>query len=372
MKAAPSTDGGFSVGPRFVVCAPVCENDAMPPQGRALVTRARTLAPGVAAALGVGALAGATAGVLPWPVPAVMVAVVVGLAVANLVGLPSAAAAGLSWTARRVLRTGVVLLGANLALADVAAIGLASIAVVVACMAAAYTTVALLGRLAGIPTDLAVLVGVGTAVCGNSAIAATAPVIDADQRDVSFAVGTITIFGTLALLGFPAVAYLVDMPPAVMGFWAGLSINDTSQVVAAGAAYGEEALDIAVVVKLVRNALMAPVILLIAWWAARRSADGSPAQRPATTRVAVPPFVLGFLALVALRSVGVIPDPVAAGLATAAAACITVALAAIGLSTRLAELARVGARPFLVGLGAATVLAGFGLLLATVVAPGAS
>src|SRR5690606_4991316 len=99
---------------------------------------------------------------------------------------------------------------------------------------------------------------------------ATAPIVDADDREVSLAVGTITLFGTLALLTFPTLVHLGDLPDAVAGFWVGLAVNDTSQVVAAGAAISPDALDIAVVVKLVRNALMAPLIVLIAWRVARR------------------------------------------------------------------------------------------------------
>lgn len=341
----------------------------MGPRGHELLERARTLAPGVGVAIVVGAAATLAAVWVPGPVPAVLVAVLLGGLLANTVGLPAAAGAGVGWTARRILRIGVVLLGANLVLTEIAAIGAVSVAVVVVCMVAAFATVAGLSRIARIPPRLAVLIGVGTAVCGNSAIAATAPVIDADEREVSFAVGTITIFGTVALIAFPVLAHLLDLPAAVLGFWAGLSINDTSQVVAAGAAYGEEARDVAVVVKLVRNALMAPVILLVAWWAARRSTGDASVGRGKAGRTAVPPFVLGFLALAGLRSVGLIPDATAAALGIAATVCITVALGAVGLGTRIAELSRVGPRPFLVGLGAATVLAVVGLLLATVVAP---
>src|SRR5690606_27919571 len=117
----------------------------------------------------------------------------------------------------------------------------------------AFGIVGLVARAFGVETRLALLLAVGTAVCGNSAIVATAPVIDAEDREIGIAVGTITMFGTVALFVFPVVAFALRMADSVFGFWAGLSINDTSQVVAAAAAYSAEALEPATVVKLVRN-----------------------------------------------------------------------------------------------------------------------
>jgi uncharacterized integral membrane protein (TIGR00698 family) len=295
----------------------------------------------------------------------VLVAVVLGLVLGNVVALPARTRAGIDLAAKRLLRIGVVLLGARLSLGDVAAIGLPSVGVVLACMAAAFACVALGARLTGIPPRLAVLIAVGTAVCGNSAIVATAPVVDAEEREISFAVGTITIFGTLALLLFPLAGHVAGMPDRAFGFWAGLSINDTSQVVATGAAYSEEALAIATVVKLVRNALMAPLILGIAWWANRRGAGapGEDAKRGA--RKAFPLFLLGFLALAALRSAGVLGAAAAAPLTTLATVLITIAIAAVGLGTSVARLRTVGAAPFLVGMSAAVVLALVGAMLAS-------
>jgi uncharacterized integral membrane protein (TIGR00698 family) len=301
----------------------------------------------------------------------VLVAVVLGLLVGNLVTLPDATRPGLAVASKRVLRIGVVCLGARLTFAEVAEIGGPAVGVVVLTMTVAFLSVALVSRLAGIPPRLATLIGVGTAVCGNSAIMATSPIIDAEDREISFAVATITIFGTAALLLFPVLALLVDMPDRVFGFWAGLSINDTSQVVAAGAAYSDEALEVATVVKLVRNAFMAPLILLIAWWSARGrtrtratgagAGAGGEADVRGSALQAFPLFLLGFLALAALRSVGVLGDEVAAGFGTAATLLITVAIAAVGCTTRVDQLREVGIRPFVVGFGAAVTLAVAGL-----------
>jgi uncharacterized integral membrane protein (TIGR00698 family) len=329
------------------------------------ITWSRRSLPGLGLAVAVATVAVLLGRLVPPTIGPVLIAVVLGLLVGNLVTLPAATGPGLGIASKRVLRIGVVLLGARLTVADVAAIGGPAVGVVVVCMATAFLTVAVASRLAGVPPRLATLIGVGTAVCGNSAIVATAPIIDAEDREISFAVATITIFGTAALLLFPLVALVVDLPDRVFGFWAGLSINDTSQVVAAGAAYSPEALEVATVVKLVRNAFMAPLILLIAWWSARRSAAAGDADVRGSALKAFPLFLLGFLALAALRSVGVLGDEVAAGFGTAATWAITVAIAAVGCSTRVDQLRQVGIRPFLVGFGAAVTLAVVGLTFAT-------
>jgi uncharacterized integral membrane protein (TIGR00698 family) len=321
--------------------------------------------PGLGLAVGVAAVAVASGAVLPATFGPVLVAVVLGLVVGNLAVLPAATAPGLQVASKRVLRIGVVLLGARLTVADVAEIGGAAVGVVVVCMTVAFVTVAVVSRAVGVPPRLATLIGVGTAVCGNSAIVATAPIVDAEDREISFAVATITIFGTGALLLFPVVALWLDLPDRVFGFWAGLAINDTSQVVAAGAAYSDAALEVATVVKLVRNALMAPLILLIAWWSARQARLGSDVDVRGSALAAFPLFVVGFLVLAALRSVGLLSDAVADGFGTASTLLITVAIAAVGLSTRVRELRRVGARPFAVGFGAAVGLALVGLAFAS-------
>lgn len=325
---------------------------------------ARRTLPGLGLAAAVAAVAFGLAQVLPPTLGPVLIAVVLGLIVGNLVTLTPLTAPGLDVASKRVLRIGVVLLGARLTVADVASIGGPAVGVVVLCMAAAFLTVAVASRIAGVPPRLAVLIGVGTAVCGNSAIVATSPIIEAEDREISFAVATITIFGTAALLLFPVLALVVDMPDRVFGFWAGLSINDTSQVVAAGAAYSAEALEVATVVKLVRNAFMAPLILLIAWWAARGPASGGADVRHSALQ-AFPLFLLGFLALAGLRSLGVLSDELAADFGTAATVLITVAIAAVGCSTRIDQLRQVGIRPFLVGFGAAVTLTVVGLGFAT-------
>lgn len=281
-----------------------------------------------------------------------------GIVVANTVGTPRLAGPGIRFAVQRVLRLGIVLLGARLSLDAVLAIGVDALGLVVACMTLALGAAYLLGRAMRLPPRLALLIGVGTAVCGNSAIIATAPVIKAEEREVSFAVATITLFGTLAVFLYPFIGRALGLSDADFGTWAGVAVNDTSQVVAAGAAYSPAARDVATVVKLMRNALMAPLIVLIAWWWQRRSEVGE--VRGGIAR-AVPLFVLGFVALALLRTVGVIDAPLARVLDEIARICILVALAGVGLSTRLVQMRQIGPAPFFAGLAAATLLAAISL-----------
>jgi uncharacterized integral membrane protein (TIGR00698 family) len=328
----------------------------------------RAVGPGLLLAIGVAAIARLIGSRLTPYVSDVTIAVVVGLLVGRL---PFASGPrfgpGLKFSSERLLRTGIVLIGAQLGLAQIAGIGLPAAAIVAVTMIAVLALVLGLGRVAAIDRRLAVLLAVGAAVCGNSAAVATAPIINARPRDLAYAVATITLFGTAAVLVYPFVGRVLGLGDGAFGLWSGIAINDTSQVVAAGSAYSPAALEVATVVKLIRNALMAPLLIAIAWvWSRRTGEAGDPSGG---VRRAFPVFVLGFLTMAGLRSVGVIGPELAAALEVVARALILVALAAMGLAVRFGELRAVGLRPSLVGLGAAVIvgvtslalIVGFGL-----------
>ena len=295
----------------------------------------------------------------------VTVALLFGIAVATVAGPRlRRLAPGLQFASQRVLRLGIVLLGARLSLGEIARIGVPSTVVIVLTMAASFGIVLAVSRLVRVEGRLAVLIAVGSAVCGNTAIVATAPVIRAKAREVAYAVATITLFGTLAVFLYPTIGRAIALPQPSFGLWAGVAVHDTSQVIATSAAYGSDALDVATVVKLIRNALMAPLLFLIATgWAARGGEAVEVAGRG--IRRAVPLFVFGFLALAALRTVGVIDAEQAATLDTVARALIVVALAAVGMSIHVGELRETSWRPLAVGFSVALAV-GLGTLLVIV------
>jgi len=312
--------------------------------------RGSVLLPGLAAAGLVALIAHAASGRLPAFVSDVGLAIVFGAAVATLLRPPPSIRPGIDFAMRRLLRIGIVALGARLSFDAVIRLGASSILLVTALVALTLVSGVVLGRVLGLSGPLPLLIAVGTAICGNTAIIATAPVLDADERDVSFAVATITLVGLASVLIYPVLGAVMGLTDTGYGMWAGTAIGDTSQVVAAGFGYTTGAGEVATIVKLTRNVLLAPVVLgagLIA------SSVGSP-RSPGAGRKAFPLFVLGFLAVAAVASLGSLEAEVAgrslrAWATVLSEVCILVALAAVGLSTDLRAILRTGLRPLYLG-----------------------
>ena len=300
-------------------------------------------------------------------VSAVAIAIVIGVLLRNLVGVPDACKPGVGLAVKRLLRIGIALLGAQLSLGQVLRTGGKAVLVVAACILLAILAVRIVSTRMGLSDRLGTLLGVGTSICGVSAIVATAPAIDAKQEETSLAVATITVFGLLAVVIYPLLGRLLGLTDGFFGTWAGTAVNDTSQVVATGLIYSQKAGEVATVVKLTRNLFMAPVIVVLSsiYLARARSAEGGPAKRGGVSlKTAVPGFVLGFLAMAVLNSLGVLPATALDVIRTASSWLIVIALGGVGVETNLANLRTIGFRPFYAGLCAATFMAAvsFGLI----------
>jgi uncharacterized integral membrane protein (TIGR00698 family) len=305
----------------------------------------------------------------------VVVAVLLGLVIGNAAAIPNALAPGIRFSFHSILRAAIVVLGAQFSFLQVVAIGGKAVVMIVILMSLALFVAHALGRLAGVPGRLATLIGVGTAVCGNTAITATAPVIRAQDEEVSFAVATNTLFGTAAVFLYPLLGRWIGLSNAAFGTWAGTAVNDTSQVVATGFAYSDAAGKVATAVKLTRNALMGAVIVAIGLAYSRgagaSAANARPASLGARMRQSIPLFVLGFLLVALLNTLGVISRlgslahrNLSHDLQESSRFLILVALSGVGLSTRLAAMRKIGATPFLVGFATAatTALASYFLI----------
>ncbi|HEY1381237.1 MAG TPA: putative sulfate exporter family transporter [Gemmataceae bacterium] len=358
------------------------------------------LLPGVCLALGLAALGGWVAGWLGTsvlgfaksPISEITVAVILGLVLRNAIGLPAVYEKGLRLCGKEVLRFGIVLIGLRLSLPEVGKLGLAALPVIVGCIAVALVAVTWINRALGLPRRLGSLIAVGTSICGVSAIAATAPVIDAEEDEVSYSVACITLFGLLALFCYPKLANTMfgDDHPERAGLFLGTAIHDTSQVAGAGLMYQEQftapkALAAATVTKLTRNVCMAAVIPLVGFLYHRRGEGhgGVPAERVGRLRLAqaVPLFVVGFVLAAAVASVadvgerpfGVLSKAGWKGFKdtalTASQWCLTVAMAAVGLGTGLSRIRRLGWKSFAVGLAAAVIVGGVSAALITVLGP---
>ena len=317
-------------------------------------------APGLLLVAGLTLVAYVSTLVLPDIFGAVTVGLFLGIIVANVRPLPQMAP-GARLAKAWFLPLGILLLGARLSLGDILSTGLGAIVVLVIDVILVLVMTLLVGRALGLPDRLAALIGVGTGICGNTAIAATAPVIRAEERDVSFAVATITIFGTAAVVVYPLIGHALGMSDDLFGHWAGAAVNDTSQVTATGFSYSVPAGETATVVKLTRNTLMVPVIFALGtWFASRGTGRTDTVGRRgwvASARKAVPPFLLGFLALALVNSAGLIPPELVTLFSRASAVLIVMALVGVGLSTSLTQLRQTGPAPFVMGLAVAGVLA---------------
>jgi len=272
---------------------------------------------------------------------------------------PTAAASGvLGFASQTVLKTAVVLLGATFGLSEITHIGRSSLPLMLGTLTIALLAAWLVGRALRVGPNLQTLVGVGTAICGASAIGAVSGVIGAAESEVAYAISTIFVFNVVAVVAYPALGHLLSLSQHGFGLWAGTAINDTSSVVAAAYTYGHTAGDVAVVTKLARTTMIIPIVLGLAALHARRS---SSEQRPLWR--AFPVFLVWFLLAAMLNTAGLISPSLASHLARAATLLITVALAAIGLSTRFSEVRRTGLRPLLLGAILWAVVGVTGLLL---------
>lgn len=283
--------------------------------------------------------------------PPLVLCVALGIALANIAHVPAAAAPGLAVAAGPVLKLGVVLLGLDLVFPDILALGLRSLAVVVGVVAITFVGTRWAGRQLGISDDLSLLVATGFSICGVSAIAAANGVIDADEDEVAFSVALVTLCGTLAIVTLPPLRGVLGLDDEQFGAWVGASVHDVAQVVATSSTGGSIALATAVVVKLTRVMLLAPLIAGIAL--RHRRPDASTGIRPAL----VPPFIVAFVAMVVVASTGVVPDRVIARIDDLRTVLLGMALFALGTRVNVGRLRQIGARPLVLGLASWLLIA---------------
>ncbi|HET6913242.1 MAG TPA: YeiH family protein [Rhodanobacteraceae bacterium] len=306
---------------------------------------------GLAVVLGLVALAlGRMAPLIGGPV----IGIVLGIAVRNGFAPGARFTPGIRFAGRQVLQWSIVALGFGLSLDQVAKTGLESLSVTLVTMSVAFVAAWGLGRLLGVHDKLKVLIGVGTAICGGSAIAAVTPIIEPDEHDTAFAISTIFLFNVVAVLLFPLLGHLMHLSDLGFGLWAGTAINDTSSVVGAGYSYSQAAGDYATIVKLTRATLIIPVCIGLAVIVARRAKRGRDKSGGAgdfSLQRVFPWFILWFMVASAVRTAGLIPAIVQPAIHGLAEFLVIVALTAIGLSANLRRMVASGPRPILLGLG---------------------
>ena len=287
--------------------------------------------------------------------------ILLGVAVALARKPNGALRAGIKFSSKQLLQLSIVLLGFNLQLQEVVGGGLRSLPVMLGTLVIVLTAAYFLGKALGLDRDLRRLLGVGTAICGGSAIAAVSSVIDVPEADVAYAISTVFLFNVAAVLTFPAIGHLLALSQHAFGLWAGTAINDTSSVVAAGFVYGHDAGSQAVIVKLTRTTLIIPIVLFYAGkriWHARASGDGIDWSK------ILPWFILWFVAAAVLNTIGVVPAALHAAFSQAALFLIVVALTGVGLSADAKGIRAAGVRPLLLGFALWVLIAVSSLAIA--------
>lgn len=272
---------------------------------------------------------------------------------------------GLAFASRQVLQASIIALGFGLSLGQLAKVGSESLPIMLATLGVAFATAWLLGRWLGVPDKLKVLVGVGTAICGGSAIAAVTPIIQPEDHDVALAMSTIFLFNIVAVLAFPVLGHWMQLSDPDFGLWAGTAINDTAAVVAASYSYSDAAGEYATVVKLTRATMIIPICLILAIIVAAKARRSTGQTNANATNLAAtfPWFILWFVVAAGLRSAGLVPDVLLPIIKVAAEFFILIALSAIGLSANLRRIVKTGAKPVLLGLGVWFSVAASSLLM---------
>jgi len=326
----------------------------------------------------------------------ILVAIVIGILVRNTVGLPALFAPGVSFCLRKLLRLGIILMGIRLSIMNVVEIGGYGIPIVVACILAGLLIATYATRLLRLPERLGTLIAIGTGICGASAIVATAPGIRARDEEVAYAVANITIFGIAAMFLYPYMGHLIFGGDITMvGLFMGTSIHETAQVAGAGLMYDQSfdvianpsGADVAMVTKLVRNAMMVVAIPAITYVYARRmraSGEASAGHRIGFLQL-VPLFIFGFLLMAGLRSIGDASlqtgheafglwsedgwRSVTSAIRTWSSYILATAMAGVGLGTSLRAIRGLGPKPFLVGILAATSVGAVSIVLILLLGP---
>ena len=275
---------------------------------------------------------------------------VIGVVIGNLGVIPQSCALGQKFVAKRVLRFGIVLLGTQLAAEQIVELGGREVIVVLLVVATTFLGTMWLGPRLGVSKSLSLLIATGFSICGASAVAAVDGVVEADEEEVAYAIALVTLCGSLAIAVLPLLRDVVGLSdPHFFGAWVGASVHDVAQVIATASTGGNDAVHSATVVKLSRVLLLAPLIGVISVWIQRPSAGITP-RFPGRKAPLVPAFVIGFIAMVFLRTVGVIPEEWISPLKKIEQWSLAAALVGLGSEVKLRDLLKVGGRPLVLAL----------------------
>ena len=309
------------------------------------------LLPGFFLALCIATVAKTAENLLPMHVVGASVIALFSGMIINSFWRPAWAVPGLKFTSKKVLKFAIILLGASLSVNVILSVGRLSLLVMFFTLLTCFGGGYFIGRLLGLNWKLSNLISAGTGICGGSAIAAIAPVIDAEDKDIAYAMSATFLFDMAMIVLFPIMGHALGLSAEAYGLWAGTAVNDTSSVVAAGYAFSEDGGDFATMVKLTRTLAIIPTVLVFAFVNVRLARKKQLETSIAKINVwgLFPWFILGFLTLAAINSTGIIPTEISKIAKEASKFLMVSALAAIGLGTSFKDMKKAGINPMLHG-----------------------
>jgi uncharacterized integral membrane protein (TIGR00698 family) len=290
------------------------------------------------------------------PFEAIIIAMVFGLLIGNVWSVATSFQPGIQFSAKRLLNLAIILLGARLNLAAMMHLPSRVLMIIVLCTTSVFFVSLLFARFVRLQSSMSILIAIGSAICGSAAIAAAAPVIHADKDDIAVAITSINLLGLLAIFLFPLLGHFLHVSQTHFGIWVGASIQAVPQVVASGFAYGRVAGTVGTLVKLVRVLLLAPFILGLSLWASKHL-KGIEHHAPKRWQTYLPPFVVLFFVVIIVNSLGWLSPTMISIAREGSNFLMAMALAAIGLNTRVKSLVTSGGKAVLVATFGAIVIA---------------
>ncbi len=278
-----------------------------------------------------------------------LIALILGMLLNPLVCRYEVFNPGINWTSKKILRAGIIIAGITLSFSQVMKAGKYALILMAFTLVTSFGVGYLCKKIFKINWKLASLLSVSTAICGGTAVATLGPTIHAKDRDIAYAISATFIFDIITVIAFPWIGRLLGLGDTGYGLWIGTAVNDTSSVVAAGYAFSDAAGSLATIVKLTRTLFIVPIVLIFSWIYAKKETPSQAASKVSIRKI-FPWFILGFLAVVGIRSTGFVPDNIVSGLSFLSKFFLSMALAAIGLKTSLKEVAGVGIKPMIAGV----------------------
>ncbi|MEM8808444.1 MAG: YeiH family protein [Cyanobacteria bacterium P01_G01_bin.38] len=288
----------------------------------------------------------------------VSLAILIGIAVSNLFSIPKTCRPGIKFSLKKVLNLAIILLGLRFSLSEIATVGFTGLVIITLALLATFTFTYWFGKRLGLNPQVVQLIAAGTSICGTSAIVATNGVVKGSEDDVACAIATVTAFGAIAMVLYPMLPDILHLTPEGFGLWCGSSIHQTAQVVAAGFQQGAVSGEFATIAKLSRVMFLAPIVFflgIVSIHEKDKIADLKQRQLP------IPWFILMFLGLVCLNTLGLIPANLKEPLIVFDKFLITMAMVAVGLETNLFQLKRAGLKPLYLGAASWLCLSGISL-----------